>query len=162
MNSVSFVGDHGYVSFFLARLTSRKHVVKLDANRWALGEHGAWAKYQVYEVATRVPTFIHFPGIHPAIAGTTTNELYALAPPTRPLRLVLPPSAPHYPAPLRYPMYCCFQLKNLLVFCLALSWLICGPRLRRSRASRCHRPAPHSRRRSKRLCARRATPLQPC
>jgi arylsulfatase A-like enzyme len=29
---------------------------------WALGEHGEWAKYQVFDVATRVPTLIHIPG----------------------------------------------------------------------------------------------------
>lgn len=36
---VALVGDHG----------------------WALGEHGEWAKYQVFEVATRIPTIIRAP-----------------------------------------------------------------------------------------------------
>jgi hypothetical protein len=53
---VSFVGDHG----------------------WALGEHGAWAKYQANEVATRVPTLIHYPGMPASVAGTSTADFFEL------------------------------------------------------------------------------------
>ena len=48
---VTFVGDHG----------------------WALGEHGEWAKYQVYEVATRVPTLVHVPGKDWRMRGQATQ-----------------------------------------------------------------------------------------
>ena len=40
------------------------------------GEHGEWAKYQVFEVATRVPTLIHVPGM--PTAGRVTNALFEL------------------------------------------------------------------------------------
>lgn len=50
----------------------------LVASCRALGEHGAWAKYQLYEVATHVPTLLHIPGMPTSIAGTTTNNFFEL------------------------------------------------------------------------------------
>jgi iduronate 2-sulfatase len=83
---VSLVGDHG----------------------WALGEHGVWAKYQVYETATRVPTMIHVPGMASAIAGTSTNnffELVDLWPTLADLAgISVPPTCPPLPDALKVPI----------------------------------------------------------
>jgi iduronate 2-sulfatase len=76
--------------------------------RRALGEHGAWAKYQVYEVATRVPTLIHIPGMPDELAGSSTNNVFELVdlwPTLADLAgIPVPPTCPPLPAALRVPV----------------------------------------------------------
>ncbi|XP_068423168.1 iduronate 2-sulfatase isoform X2 [Clinocottus analis] len=45
------------------RLTSSTLVVFASDHGWSLGEHGEWAKYSNFDVATRVPLIFYVPGV---------------------------------------------------------------------------------------------------
>uniref|UniRef100_A0A8C5Q325 Iduronate 2-sulfatase n=1 Tax=Leptobrachium leishanense TaxID=445787 RepID=A0A8C5Q325_9ANUR len=44
-------------------LSSNTVIVFISDHGWSLGEHGEWAKYSNFDVATRVPLMFHVPGV---------------------------------------------------------------------------------------------------
>ncbi|XP_047619934.1 iduronate 2-sulfatase isoform X3 [Phacochoerus africanus] len=67
----SYFASVSYVDTQLGRLLSalddlelaRSTIVALTSDHgWALGEHGEWAKYSNFDVATRVPLLVYVPG----------------------------------------------------------------------------------------------------
>lgn len=40
----------------------------LSLSGWSLGEHGEWAKYSNFDVATRVPLIVYKPGVTPPLS----------------------------------------------------------------------------------------------